>query len=105
MESDPVPAFRALADPTRRAILHLLTADSLTIAQIVDKFDISRPAIQKHLAILVQCGLVQVEKRGRERINTLNLNGFEGVTDWLAYFDQFWDARLADLKAARRTAP
>lgn len=105
MQTDPVPAFRALADPTRREILHLLTAESLTIAQIVDRFEMTRPAIQKHLAILVDSGLVQVEKRGRERLNTLNLNGFDAVTDWLSYFDQFWDSRLATLKAARRTDP
>ena len=100
MTADPIPAFRALADPTRREILHLLTAESMTIAQVADRFEITRPAIQKHLSILAHAQLIQVEKRGRERINTLNLNGFQDVTDWLSFFDLFWDTRLSDLKSA-----
>lgn len=97
---DPIPGFRALADPTRRAILHLLTSESLTIAEVSQNFDMTRPAVKKHLAILADADLITVEARGRERLNTLNLNGFQQVTDWLSYFDQFWDARLSDLKAS-----
>ena len=105
MTNDPIPAFRALADPTRREILHLLTAEALTIAQVAERFEITRPAIQKHLTILCDAQLITVEKRGRERLNSLNLNGFQDVTDWLGYFDRFWDTRLSDLKAAIEKAP
>ncbi len=105
MMPDPIPAFRALADPTRREILHLLTENALTIAQVAEQFEITRPAIQKHLAILYEAQLITVEKRGRERLNILNLNGFQAVSDWLGYFDQFWDHRLSELRAAIEEAP
>lgn len=94
------PAFRALADPTRRAILHMLGQQDMTIAQVSDHFDMTRAAVKKHLNVLQQGDLIQVRARGRERINALHADGIKPVLDWLTFFDQFWDDRLADLKTA-----
>jgi len=99
----PSPAqhtFRALADPTRRDILKMLTRQDMTIAEVSDRFDITRAAVKKHLTVLSDGGLITVTPRGRERINSLNPVGFAPVLNWLEYFDSFWDDRLADLKSA-----
>lgn len=99
--TDPLqPAFRALADPTRRAILHMLGDGDMTIAQVSGKFDMTRAAVKKHLTVLQAGDLIAVRVKGRERINTLNAAGMKPVTDWLKFFDQFWDEKLADLKTA-----
>lgn len=94
------PAFRALADPTRRAILHMLGQGEMTIAQVSDQFDMTRAAVKKHLTVLQEGDLIAVRTKGRERINTLHVAGMKPLTDWLNFFDQFWDEKLADLKTA-----
>ena len=94
----PQQAFRALADPTRRDILRMLSANDMTIAEVSDHFDMTRAAVKKHLTVLSDGGLITVEPRGRERINRLNPQGFAPVRDWLGFFDRFWDDRLAALK-------
>jgi len=93
-------AFRALADSTRRDILRLLSADDMTIAQVSDRFDMTRAAVKKHLTVLSDGGLITVEPRGRERINRINPKGLAPVLSWFEIFDQFWDDRLAALKTA-----
>lgn len=93
-------AFRALADPTRRDILRMLSAQDMTIAQVSDRFDMTRAAVKKHLTVLSDGGLITVEARGRERINALNPAGLAPVLNWLEYFDRFWDDRLDALKTA-----
>lgn len=65
-------AFKAISDPTRRAILALLREDDLTAGEIAARFDISWPSISHHLSVLKTAGLVQVEKRGQERLYSLN---------------------------------
>ncbi len=92
------PIFRALADPTRREIISMLAAGARPIGDITDAFDITRPAIAKHLRILEQGGLITVEVKGRERINRLNPQALKTASDWLNYFEAFWDERLAKLK-------
>ncbi|MCB4379909.1 metalloregulator ArsR/SmtB family transcription factor [uncultured Tateyamaria sp.] len=99
--TDPTQnAFRALADPTRRDILRMLSGQDMTIAQVSDRFDMTRAAVKKHLTVLSDGGLITVEARGRERINTLNPAGLAPVFSWLEFFDRFWDDRLSDLKTA-----
>ena len=93
-------AFRALADPTRRDILALLRRQDMTIAQVSDRFDMTRAAVKKHLTVLSDGGLITVEARGRERINRLNPAGLAPVLSWFEIYDRFWDDRLADLKTA-----
>ncbi len=92
------PVFRALADPTRREIISMLAAGARPVGDITAAFDITRPAIAKHLRILEQGGLITVEVKGRERINRLNPQALKTASDWLNYFEEFWDERLAKLK-------
>lgn len=94
------PVFRALADPTRRAIIAMLAEGERPIADIAAAFEMSRPAVAKHLAILKEGGVIRVEKKGRERINRLNPAALKSAADWLNYFDRFWDDRLEQLKQA-----
>ncbi|NOE26379.1 helix-turn-helix transcriptional regulator [Ruegeria sp. HKCCD6157] len=100
MENQTQNAFRALADPTRRNIVRLLSSQDMTIGQLTDRFDMTRAAVKKHLTILSDGGLITVEARGRERINRLEPQGMAPVLDWLSYFDQLWDDRLNSLKEA-----
>ena len=92
------PVFRALADPTRRAIIDMLAEGDRPISDIAAAFDMTRPAVAKHLAILREGGVIAVEKQGRERIHRLNPQALKTAADWLGYFDRFWDDRLANLK-------
>ena len=93
-------AFRALADPTRREILRILMDRDQTITEVAERFEITRPAVKKHLKVLEDGALITVTARGRERINHLNPEGFRPVLDWLGFFDRFWTGHLADLKSA-----
>ena len=93
-------SFRALGDPTRRAILMELHHEELTIAEVVDKFDLSRTAVRKHLTILQQGELITVTARGKERVSKLNPKGLKSTMDWFNYFDHFWDTALGSLKNA-----
>lgn len=100
-------AFRALSDPTRRDILRLLANQDMTIGDVSDQFDITRGAVKKHLTILEEGALISVRTNGRERINKLEANGLKAATDWLSFFSQFWDQKLAALQdavAAEETA-
>lgn len=99
-QKDVQPVFRALADPTRRAILSMLAEGERPIAEIAAAFDMTRPAVAKHLAVLEQGNLIAVEQRGRERINRLNPRALRTAADWLNHFEVFWDERLAALKQA-----
>ena len=94
------PAFRALADPTRRDILLMLRDKEMTIAEVAENFDMTRAAVKKHLTVLSDGGLITVRAQGRERINALNPIGMAPVRDWLTFFDAFWDDRLSTLKSA-----
>ena len=97
------PVFRALADPTRRRILRDLARAPASIADVASRFEISRPAVVKHLTILREGGLIAVAPRGRERINVLKPQGLKSASDWLNFFDAFWDEKLAKLKHAVET--
>jgi DNA-binding transcriptional ArsR family regulator len=92
------PVFRALADPTRRRILRDLAHEPASIADVASRFEISRPAVVKHLTILKEGGLIAVAPRGRERINVLKPKALRSAADWLGFFDAFWDDKLAKLK-------
>ena len=99
-------AFRALADPTRRQILVLLSDGDMTIAQVAERFDMTRAAVKKHLTVLEQGQLISVRPEGRERINRLEPAALQSAADWLGYFSHYWDVRLSNLEkaVARETA-
>jgi DNA-binding transcriptional ArsR family regulator len=92
-------AFQVIADPSRRQILHMLAKDSLTINTIADKFDMSRPAVSKHIKVLYGAGFISIQDVGRERHCTLKQDGFKEVQKWIDYFDKFWDSKLNNLQA------
>ena len=91
-------AFYALADPTRRAVLDLLRAGSQPAGTIAQAFPVSRPAISKHLRLLLRANLVDADSRGRQRVYRLTPLPLTGVDAWLARYREFWAAKLTDLK-------
>ena len=92
-------AFHAIADPTRREIIQLVAKEPLNVNAVADNFSISRPAISKHVKILEECGLVQVEKKGRERICKAKLDSLQEVSDWVTQYKQFWTESFDALDA------
>lgn len=86
--------FQAIADPNRRAILDLLAQQPLTLNGIAEHFSISRPAISKHIKILVECGLVEIHQHGRERYCEARLDKLNEVTDWVSHYQQIWEERF-----------
>ncbi|MBU2494162.1 MAG: metalloregulator ArsR/SmtB family transcription factor [Bacteroidetes bacterium] len=90
--------FQAIADPTRREIIYLLTDNKLTLNKVAENFNISRPAVSKHIKILNECGLVTISQFGRERYCKINAEPLKEVYNWLEYFNKFWDKKLNSLK-------
>lgn len=90
--------FQVIADPSRRQILQLLTKDSYNINRISENFEMSRPAISKHIKILQNAGFVSIKETGRERYCILNREGFDEIKNWVEHFDQFWDSKLTNLE-------
>ncbi len=94
-------ALDALGNPVRRAILHELRAGPLSVAQLAERFPVSRPAVSRHLAVLSEAGLVEAHKRGTTNLYAVRVQGFASVRD---YLDDFWGTALNRLQslAARR---
>jgi DNA-binding transcriptional ArsR family regulator len=89
--------FRAIADPTRRDIIGLIANQSLNLNAIAGKFDISRPAISKHIKILTQCGLITITQQGRDRYCKADFKKLNEVADWVEQYREFWTSKLDDL--------
>ena len=92
------PVFRAVADPTRRAILDLLRSGRQPVADIARGFPVSRPAISKHLRILREARLVSERREGRNRFYELNPEPLRGVEQWIGRYRAFWNRSLDNLK-------
>jgi DNA-binding transcriptional ArsR family regulator len=90
--------FQAIADPTRRRLLKLLAEQELPLTVISRHFSISRTAVSKHLNILKEAGLVERKKVGRETRYKLEADPLKEVRRWLAYYERFWDNKMAMLK-------
>ncbi len=86
--------FQALADPTRRAIVDLLADEPLTINGIAEHFDISRPAISKHMKILVECDLVEMRQHGREHYCEVRWDQLREVSTWVERYRKLWEQRF-----------
>lgn len=86
--------FQAIADPNRRAIIGLLANQKLTINAVAEHFLISRPAISKHIKILVECGLVVVQRQGRERYCEARLDKLSEVSTWVEHYQTVWEQRF-----------
>jgi DNA-binding transcriptional ArsR family regulator len=89
--------FQAIADPTRREILGMIAHKSLNINSVSENFDVSRAAIYKHMKILAECGLLEIKQQGRERFCQGRLEKLNEVSDWVAQYRQFWEARFDSL--------
>lgn len=98
MATPTLDAFQVIGDPSRRKMLMLLSTDSMTINSLADNFDMSRPAVSKHIKILHSAGFISIEDIGRERYCTLKKDGFEELQNWISYFDQFWTSKLKKLE-------
>ncbi|MEJ2085170.1 MAG: metalloregulator ArsR/SmtB family transcription factor [Acidobacteriota bacterium] len=85
--------LKALADPTRLAIISTLVSDELSVHQVADQFPMSRPAISKHLKILREAGLVAERAEGRERIYSLETEPLRAVQHWLDRFEHLGNGR------------
>lgn len=90
--------FQGIADPTRREIILLLSKKDLTLNKVVENFDISRPAISKHVKVLEECGLIKIKQKGRERFCIINPTPLNEIYEWLEYFDKFWNKKLNSLQ-------
>lgn len=89
--------FQAIADPTRREILGLLAGQTLTLNKITENFQISQPAVSKHIRILTECGLVAITQQGRERFCEARLDQLNEVTDWVEQSKKLWNHRFEKL--------
>jgi len=94
----PLDIFQVIGDPSRRQILLLLSKDSLTINSLAENFDMSRPAVSKHIKILCSSGFISIQDIGRERYCILKQDGFKEMQSWLNYFDKFWEKKLKKLE-------
>ena len=86
--------FQAIADPTRREIIGLLANQQLNLNSIADNFDISRPAVSKHIKILTQCGLITIKQDGRDRYCKANFVKLNEVANWVEQYRKFWNQKL-----------
>lgn len=90
--------FQAIADPTRREIINMIANQSLNLNAVADKFDVSRPAISKHIKILTQCGLITIKQVGRERYCEARLQKLNEVSQWVEKYRVFWNQKLDALE-------
>ena len=90
--------FQAIADPTRRSIINMLSNQSLNLNAVAENFDISRPAISKHIKILTECGLIEIKQHGRERYCEAKLQKLNEVSQWIEQYRVFWTKKLDALE-------
>lgn len=99
MKTATLDAFQVIADPSRRQMLMMLSKNSMTINAIAENFDMSRPAISKHVKILYNAGFISITGIGRHRHCVLKQDGFNEVQDFIDYFDKFWTNKLSKLQS------
>lgn len=90
--------FQAIADPTRREIINMIAHKSLNLNSVAEQFNVSRPAISKHIKILTECGLVVIKQQGRERYCEAQLSKLNEVSEWVERYRQFWTSKLDALE-------
>ena len=90
--------FQAIADPTRRAIINMIAEQPLNLNAVAEHFDVSRPAILKHIKILTECGLITIKQHGRHRYCEAKLDKLNEVSDWVKQYRKFWTQKLDALE-------
>ncbi len=103
MKDDAV--FQAVSEPMRRAMLDLLAGGELSVGELVDRFDVTQPAISHHLRILREARLVKTRKSGRQRLYCLQGRPLRQIHDWLAHYERFWTDKLTTLGEHLRRNP
>ena len=98
MATSTLDAFQVIADPSRRQILGMLTKDTYNINSLAENFEMSRPAVSKHIKILQIAGFISIQEIGRERHCILKQEGFNELKSWINYFDEFWSSKLKKLE-------
>lgn len=86
--------FQAIADPTRRHIINLIAHRSMNLNAITGNFDLTRPAISNHIRILAECGIIVIEKKGRERYCTVQPGSLKEISDWVGQYRKLWEEKL-----------
>ena len=100
MQTDPLSAkFAALADPTRRAILARLCEGEASVNDLAEPFDMSLPAVSKHLKVLEKAGLISRGREAQWRPARLEPMGLKGIAEWLEHYRRYWDASFDRLDA------
>ena len=94
--------FQAISDPTRRAILLLVAAQSMTAGAIAGNFGTARPTVSKHLQILTECELLAQQQNGREIYYRLNAEKMRQVSDFIEPFRKMWDDQFNKLEAVMK---
>ena len=90
--------FQAIADPTRRSIIHTLVQKPLNLNAVAENFHISRPAVSKHIKILNECGLIIIKQTGRERYCEINFRSLREIDEWIEQYRVFWTKKLDALE-------
>ncbi|HET9823734.1 MAG TPA: metalloregulator ArsR/SmtB family transcription factor [Chitinophagaceae bacterium] len=90
--------FQAIADPTRREIINMIAHRPLHLNSVAEKFDVSRPAISKHIKILTECGLITIKQEGRHRYCEARLDKLNQVSNWVEQYRKFWTHKLDALE-------
>jgi len=91
--------FQAIADPTRRKIIDLLSKQPLNLKSIAEYFDISRPAISQQIKILNECGLVDITRAGRETFCSIQPTELKKIADWASRYSVLWEQRIDSFEA------
>src|SRR6478752_2650537 len=99
MTAQSLDVFQVVADPSRRQMLQMLSKDSMTINALAENFDMSRPAVSKHVKALYTAGFISIKDIGRERHCVLKQDGFNELQDFINYFDSFWSSKLRKLQS------
>lgn len=90
--------FQAIADPTRRQIIDLIANDPMNLNAIAEKFDISRPAISQHIKILIECGIIEIEQKGRERYCKIQPGSLVPAFMWMELHQKQWNERISSFE-------
>ncbi len=98
MQKERRDVFQAIADPVRREIIELLAEERLTVSSIAENFEISRPAVSKHLRILHECGIVQINQQGRERFCEIKPSALVPAFIWIEQYRSLWEDKIDSLE-------
>jgi DNA-binding transcriptional ArsR family regulator len=90
--------FQAIADPTRRAIINMVSQQPLNVNSLAEQFDMTRQAVSLHVKILTECGLIMIRQQGRERYCEAKLDGLSEVSEWVEQYKQYFESKLDSLE-------